>query len=53
MAKDYRRGPQVPPPPSTTKQRKPTRSCGWWLIVGVALGVVGSSILSSRSAGPA
>ncbi|MBK1723302.1 SPOR domain-containing protein [Thiocystis violacea] len=41
MPRDYRRSTPSQPP-----KRKPCRSCVWWLIVGIALGVVVSRILA-------
>ena len=41
MPRDYRRSTPAPPP-----KRKQSKSCVWWLIVGVALGVVVSKILA-------
>ena len=50
MPKEYRRGKPAPPsPPSTpSPRRKQNRSCVWWLVVGVALGVVGTKSLAPR-----
>lgn len=50
MAKAYPRRPASPPP---TKRRQNRASCVLWLISGMALGVAGSNILSSRPEGPA
>lgn len=47
MAKDYRR-----PTTSAPSKRKPCKSCTWWLIVGVAIGVVASNVLSPREGRP-
>ena len=48
MAKDYRRGPPVPPLP----KRNRNRPCVWWLIAGTAIGAAGSSVLSPRGNTP-
>jgi cell division protein FtsN len=47
MAKDYRRSASAAP-----SKRKQCKSCTWWLIVGVAIGVVASNILSPREDRP-
>ncbi|MBK1720351.1 SPOR domain-containing protein [Thiocystis violacea] len=53
MSKDYRRGPRLPPtPPQPQPKHKQNRTCVWWLIMGVALGGVGSNALTSKRAGP-
>ena len=50
MPKEYHRGKPPPPsPPSTPPiRRKPNRSCIGWMVGGVALGVLGSSLLSPQ-----
>lgn len=50
MAKDYYRDKPPPPaPPSTPPiRRKPNRSCIGWLVGGVALGVLGSTVLAPK-----
>lgn len=41
MPRDYRR-----PPAATPPKRKQSKSCVWWLIVGVAVGVVATKVLA-------
>lgn len=53
MAKDYRRGP-LPKPKSTTrsapKRKQANRTCVWWFLLGMALGVIVGNLYAIRRA---
>ncbi len=48
MPRDYRRA----LPSRARSKRKQSKSCAWWLVVGVAVGVVVSNALSQRQSDP-
>lgn len=49
MPRDYRRLSNSARVPT---KRRPSKSCVWWLVVGVALGVVVANVLSPRQSDP-